>query len=168
MTSAGVFTITTINYKCSAVCDHPDGKKFFSPARRSTKVYLPYRETPTDFDKMVQFFLFEPRIKAALYKQLDNTSERTFTMDYTPQPGTYVLDSDGTKMKLLKFTFEIEVEHTDAPIKFTAGRYGKREVAIGTSSDPGIQLYYALVRKEGDRVEGLLFDKTGLRKLTLD
>ena len=42
----------------------------------------------------------------------------------------------------------------------------KREVAIGTSSDPGIQLYYALVRKEGDRVEGLLFDKTGLRKLT--
>ncbi len=68
-------------------------------------------------------------------------------------------------MALLKFRFEIEVEHTDTPIKFASGRYGKREVAIGASSDPDTQLYYAMVRKEGDRVEGLLFDKRGLRKL---
>jgi hypothetical protein len=86
-------------------------------------------------------------------------------MDYTPQPGTYVLDSDGTKMALRKFSFEIEVEHTDTPINFASGRYGKREIAIVSSSEPGTKLYYALVRKEGDQVEGLLFDKTGLRKL---
>jgi hypothetical protein len=165
MTSTGVFTVTTINYKCSAVCDHLDGKKVFSPARRSTKVFLPYRETPTDFDQMVQYFLFEPQIKNILYKQLENTSERTFWFDYTPQPGTYVLDSDQTKMALLKFRFEIKVEHTDTPIKFASGRYGKREVVIGASSDSDTQLYYAMVRKEGDRVEGLLCDKAGLRKL---
>lgn len=107
MTSTGVFTVTTINYKCSAVCDHPDGKKTFSPAKRSTTVFLPYRETPTDFDQMVQYFLFEPRIKKILYEQLENTSERTFWFEYAPQPGTYVLDSDQTKMELLNFRFEI-------------------------------------------------------------
>ena len=87
-------------------------------------------------------------------------------MKYTPQPGTYALDSDGAKIVLSEVIFEIEVGHTDTPINFVAGRYGKREVGIGNSSESGNQLHYALVRKDGNRVEGLLLDKSGMRKLT--
>jgi hypothetical protein len=49
MTSSGVMTVTTINYRCSAVCDHPGGKKVFSTAKRSTKVYLPISRNPHRF-----------------------------------------------------------------------------------------------------------------------
>lgn len=168
MTSSGVFIITTLSYRCSAVCDHRGAKRVFAPAKKSTTVFLPYREAPTDFDQMAQFFLSEPRIKNILHDRLDSTSERVFTMDYTPQSGTYVLDADGTKMTLLKFAIEIEVEQKDTPINFLAGRYGNREVVIGHSMEPGTQLYYALVRKENGRVEGLLSDEAGLRRLIPD
>lgn len=165
MTASGVLNITTIDYRCSAVCDHPDGKRPFSPANRNTTVFLPNRDTPTDFDQMAKFFLFDRRFKKLLYKQLDSTSERTFSFDYTPQPGTYVLDADGTEMALLSFRLEIEVDHIYTPIRFATGRYGRREVATGTSSDPDTRLYFAMVRKEENGVEGLLLDKLGLRKI---
>jgi hypothetical protein len=165
LTSSGFLAITTIEYKYSSVCDHPDGKKVFSPAKRNTKVYLPYRDIPTDFDMMAQFFLFEPKIKDILQKQIEDTIDRIFTLDYTPQSGTYVISQDGTEMALLNLSIEIEAKHTTTPMNFAVGRYGKRDVAIGTSSDPGTQLYYAIVRKEGDRVEGLLLDELGIRRL---
>lgn len=166
MTASSVLTITTINYKCTAVCGHSDGRKVFSPAARSTTVFLPYQETPTDFDKMAQFFLFEPRIREILIEQLENSDERTFTFIYTPQPGTYVLAQDRTKMALEKLSIELAVEHTRTPISFSTGRYGRHEVGFGVSSDPTAQLYFVLVRKEGGGVEGLLLDKNGISALT--
>jgi hypothetical protein len=166
MSATGFFSVTNFNYKCTAVCAHPDGPKVYSPVKRSTRVYLPYRETPTDFDKMMEYFLEVPEIKEPLYKTLDDTNKRSFTFTYNPQPGFYVFDSDGSKMPLVKVSFEIEVEHTKSPVRFAIGRYGKRDVVGGTSTDPSCLLYFVLVRNEKGVDEGLLVDEKGLRKLS--
>jgi len=165
LSSSGFFSITKLHYKCSAVCAHPEGQRTFSSVKRSTHVYLPYRDMPTDFDKMAEFFLFEPRIEKLLHEQIMKGTERSFILNYTPQPGTYVLDGDGTRMPLVKVSFGIEVEHTTTPVNFAIGRYGKREIVTGTSSNTEGDLHFVLIRKEDGPDEGLLMDGKGVRKL---
>lgn len=167
MLTSGFLKLITFHCNtCHALCGHPGGNKVFSPVKRDTTVYLPYRDTPTDFEKMVQFFLAEPQLKEVLDEQLRTTDERAFTIEYTPHPGTFVLDEDQTQMPLLKFSVELEVEQTETPISFSVGRYRKHPVVFGASSDPNIHLHYALVKRNANEVEGLLYDKEGIRKLT--
>lgn len=166
MTSLGTLAVTTINYKISAVCEDTDGERTFSPAKRNTTVFLPYRETPTDFDQMAKFFLFEPRVQKILDQQIENTTERSFTLSYAPQTGTYVQSSEGRNMSLLRLNIALEVKHTDTPIKFNVGRYRESEFAMASSSKRGTELYYVLMRKDGNHAEGLLFDDSGIRKIT--
>lgn len=163
MTSSGYMTLTTIEYTCAAVCGKTDDKRIFSPVSRKTSVYC--RRGTTTIDKIAQSVLFEPQVKKQLCKQLDTTTERNFTFYYTAPSGTYVLEPDGTKLPLLHVTIWIQAKHTHTPISFSAHRYGERDVAIGKSSDDNAPLYFALVRREDGRTEGLLLDKNGIRSL---
>jgi len=165
MTSSGFLELTTITYRCSAEYHHGNVLKTTAPARKETTVFLPYRDAPTDFEKMAQFFIEEPRIKALMHERIKGLGERKFSMAYTPPPGTYVMSEDGTKDALTRVVFDLEVENSTTPISFCVGRYGRREVAYGKSSDPRIPLYYVLVRKQHDQIEGLLLDKAGIRSL---
>ncbi len=97
MTSSGFLELTTITYKCSAEYCHHGVAKITSPVRRETTVFLPYRDAPTDFEKMAQFFVEEPRLKALMDERVKKAGERQFTMAYTPPPGTYIISEDGTK-----------------------------------------------------------------------
>lgn len=164
MLTSGFLELITFHYKCHALCGHPEGNKVFSPVKRDTTVYLPYRDTPTDFENMAQFFLAEPWPKEVL-ERLRTTDERIFTIKYTPDLGTYVLDEDQTQMPLLAFCIEVEVEQRKTPISFSVGRYREHLVALAASSDPGTHLYCALVRRNNNE-EGLLYDEEGIRKLT--
>ena len=169
MTSSGFIELTTLKLKWSAVCAYPDGNKVYSPVSMTTHVFMPKRDTPTDFQnmrqKILQVLLNEQCFVKALNDLLATTDQRRFTLLFTPSSGTYVLDKDRVRRPLLKFSADVEVERTNTPMTFSAGRYRRSEVIFGQSSEPMTRLYFVLVRKERGQVEGLLYDDTGIRTL---
>jgi len=168
MLTDGFFEIFTYNYKCSATCMHPDGEKVFESAPLRTTVYLPYRETPTDFENMVLFFLNEPRVKESLHEHAEKTGEKGFAFRYTPQTGTYIIDEVQTKMELIKFEVELEMLQKTTPVKFSVGRYRDKAVVFGTASDSKQELCFALLKNsnENQKLEGLLYNDKQITRLT--
>lgn len=168
MLTDGFFEIFTYNYKCSATFTHPDGEIFFESAPLKTTVYLPYRETSTDFENIVLFFLNEPHVKKTLYECVEETGEKGFAFRYTPQAGTYVLDEVQTKMELIKFEVELEMLRRTTPIKFSVGRYRDKAVILGNASDPKQELCFALLKNsdKNHELEGFLYDDKKIIRLT--
>lgn len=168
MTSQGFFQLTTTNYKTKAQLVYADGTVSEIPIGTGVTVFLPYRDTPTDVQQMIMFFLDQPDIRDTIDKHMKTKHDsRIFTLEYTTQPGTYILDEDRSNVELNKLWIELEVEGYYSPIEFAVARYKDRDFAVGTSSDSHNQFVYVLVHDEqGDR--GMLLDTNGLHRLTVD
>lgn len=166
MTALGYVMLTTIDYKCAAICGTLHDKKIYSPVSRKTTVYN--RGRTTTIDEIAQNTLFKPEVKRQLINQLETTDERNFTFYYTVPSGTYVIEPNGQNMPLMHVTIWLNIEHTHTPISFSSGRYGERNVAFGKSSGMDSPLYFAVVRKKNDEIEGVLLDKRGVRSLEVE
>lgn len=166
MTSQGFVQLTTTNYKTTAQLVYSDGRISEVPIAKGVTVYLPYRDTPTDVEKMILFFLDQPEIRDTIDERMKTKRDpQVFRLEYPTQPGTSVLDENRCKVELHKLWIELEVAGYYSPIEFAVASYKDRDFAVGTSSDPKNKFVYVLVHdKQGDR--GMLLDEKGLRTLT--
>ena len=78
-----------------------------------------------------------------------------------------MVDDAGKKIEIRKVFFVLIADQKSIPITFSAGRYDRKDVAFGKSTEPYADLFYVFVRGEGDDVKGLLLDEYGLRSLSV-
>ena len=168
--STGFFRVMSFKATCSATCAHLDREISFEPVHPGITVFLPYRDEPTDFENMLLFFLDEPEIIKKLYERTEQAGKKSFVLEYTPQPGTYVLNEQRSRMLLLKFKVELEISQTKTPVKFSVCKYKNKPVMLGSSTNPKQNFYFAFFKDPNRNgcLDGLVCSDRGIQNIKLN
>lgn len=156
--AGGSFELTEMDFSCSALLGNSGS---FAPISLATLVYLPYREEPTDIEAMARHFMANRQIGDVLHANMIPNSEKTFTLEYTPENGTMV--SEG--LPLGKLRIVLRVRKTLTPMGFCIGRIQEHSYIQGIPEDQNATVTVALFRSADGEINGRMVTKEGVRLL---
>jgi hypothetical protein len=156
--------MTSINYSCSVIHVLPNGERTKTPV--SVNDVVRYQGNIFTVDAMVKLFLNDDRFQSAIDQRVRKTGEQQFWISFeTTDSPCCVVAKDG-EILALEFWVQLEVKLTEAPVTFAAGRFRETPFLEGASGDEKGQLQFVLVRKPDGKVEGLVSDITGIKRMT--